>query len=274
MANKITGKKLLEAIQNNDFMENNNIENCDGSKYDFVLGESFLKSSFLGPKQYEKLTPEEKLDAVVLPGEAVFVMAAETLHLPRDVYGELSHKRKMTKAGIMVLGGWAIDPGYQGKLVFCLYNFSAEPFPLIPGRKLMGAVFYRHTQEEMEDLQEYSPPEPITDFSSDLIERVRKFRPTSVEAIREQVTQLFNRVESMDRDIKHQEISITDLRNLQDQATREIRDVSQMVKDMANSVSDLKDALGKEIECRKDGDQKNQVKLLEETIARKEEDQK
>jgi deoxycytidine triphosphate deaminase len=123
MAKVISGKHLQEAIENNEFLSAGDVTNCDGIKYDFRLDDCILKSKFGVPVNYSSFPIEKQgSELVVTPGEMVFVMTKETLNLPKNIYSQLSPRRKMTEFGIVTLGGFAIDPGYKGKLLFGLYS--------------------------------------------------------------------------------------------------------------------------------------------------------
>jgi deoxycytidine triphosphate deaminase len=100
----------------------------------------------------------------------VFVLTKETLNLPKNIFSQLSPRRKMIEFGIITLGGLAIDPGYNGRLLFGLYNISSEDFKLIPNAKLAGAVFFELEDDEL--IPDYIPPKAVLDYPSNLIEKV------------------------------------------------------------------------------------------------------
>ena len=109
----------------------------------------------------------EKGSAKIEPGEVVFVMSQEKVKLPTDVMIILSQKRKIAHDGVAIMGGLTVDPGYDGYLLIGLYNFSSEPFRIVPGRKLIAGLFYRLVDQEIDT---FSRPESrILDFPDDLI---------------------------------------------------------------------------------------------------------
>src|SRR2546429_8482274 len=131
MPRAITGEELGKAVQDRTFIKGGSLQCVEGMKYDFRLGSRVLKSSLGAPIDLKHLTETERGKIAVEPGEVVFVLTEERLELPNDMKAELSPKRKLSHEGILVLGGFSIDPRYSGKLLIGLYNFSSTPFPLI-----------------------------------------------------------------------------------------------------------------------------------------------
>ena len=138
MPTMVTGNELLQAVESKTFIIDGAASCAEGIKYDFRLSAHILKASFGGPIDASKLSVAERAALAVEPGEMVFVLSEERLNLPMDMKAELSPKRKLSHAGILVLGGFCIDPGYQGPLLFGLYNFSSTRFPLLPGKKVIA----------------------------------------------------------------------------------------------------------------------------------------
>lgn len=134
MPQLITESELRIAVKDNTFIKNGKIENAEGVKYDFCLGSELLKAAFGRPIDMRKLTETDKTTLNIEPGEVVFVLTNEQLDLPKNIHAVLSPKRKLSHDGIMVLGGFCIDPLYKGKLLIGLYNLSSSSFPLIPGK--------------------------------------------------------------------------------------------------------------------------------------------
>lgn len=110
------------------------------------------------------------------------------------MYMYLNANRGMFEYGILTLGGFAVDPGYSGRLMFGLYNYSSTPFTLIPGEKLVGAVFYLLDEDEIMAMDEVIAPRAINKFPPRLISIIDKYSPIgltsledSIKAIKEQM---------------------------------------------------------------------------------------
>jgi deoxycytidine triphosphate deaminase len=203
MAHMITGEELCNATRDSGFIEHGSVKCAEGVKYDFRLGGRILKAAFKRPVNYEGLTETDKARMVVEPGEVVFVLTEERLNLPNDIVALLSTKRKLSHAGIQVLGGFCVDPGYSGRLLFGLLNLSSTAFPLMPGKKLIAAMFYRLTESERGN---FAAPEAGTDdFPDELVRLIQKYSPVSVASLAETVETVKTELQNLRAEIRSHE---------------------------------------------------------------------
>ncbi len=183
MAKVISESALKLAVEEGTFIKGGTPACAEGLKYDFQLGKRILKASFGQPVNMEELTPAERASMAVDPGEVLFVLTEERVELPRNIMAQLSPKRKLSHEGILVLGGLCIDPLYRGRLLVGLYNFSSTRFPLLPGKKLIAAVFSELAEEEIGELR---PVETnIEDFPDELIRLIQNYRPVVLQNLQE-----------------------------------------------------------------------------------------
>ncbi|MDX6575313.1 MAG: dCTP deaminase [Blastocatellia bacterium] len=200
MAVMITGEDLRKMVTEGTLIASGDLSCAEGVKYDLRLSQRILKAKFRRPINANELSVSERRDLVIEPGEVVFVLSEERLTLPTDVIAQLSPKRKLSHAGILTLGGFTIDPGYVGHLLVGLFNLSATPFDLIPGKKLVGATFHRLTTEEIGD---FPPPgAPLDDFPDELIQVMQKYQPMASQAVLEQVKKLQSDLDRLQTDIR------------------------------------------------------------------------
>jgi deoxycytidine triphosphate deaminase len=252
MSKVISGKRLQEAIKNAEFLSGGDISCCDGIKYDFRLDECILKSKFGVPINYSSFPVEKQgSELVVSPGEMVFVMSKETLTLPQNVFSQLSTRRKMTEFGIITLGGLAIDPGYNGKLLFGLYNISSENFKLVPDAKLVGAVF--HELEDDELLADYTPPKAIDGYSSTLIEKVSKYQPIGITTLEEAIKEIEKQLESFKKGLTKNSDAIEKLEELMHQTGKNIDRISSDIGDLSTGLkleAEARKSISKEVDTK------------------------
>jgi len=203
MARLVTGERLRQAVQSQTFIKNGIPDNAEGVKYDFRLSGHILKAGFGRPIDAARLSESEKRDLVIAPGEMVFALTEERLALPDNMIAELSPKRKMSHAGVLVIGGFCIDPKYEGPLLIGLFNFSSTNFPLDPGRKVIAATFY---ELEAEERGEFPQPAEFEAFPVELVQVMQKYQPSSVPALAEVVNKLRTDVERLTADlVSHEE---------------------------------------------------------------------
>lgn len=161
------------------------------------------------------------------------------MKLPNDIYIQLSPKRSLAQDGIELLGGLTIDPSYEGYLVFGLYNVSGTRFPLTPGRNLVGANFFRLSENEIPS-QTGKKPNAIYDFPERLQQLIEKYKPVNPQTISEELKKLqtaFN--ESQDKlsnNIQNINETITDMRK---ELTNEVSKREQESIRVSNQLSTL-----------------------------------
>jgi len=237
----ISGKRLQDAVSNNVFLSGGDISNCDGIKYDFRLDERILKSRYRVPINYSNIPVERQgIELVVSPGEMVFVLTKETLNLPKNIFSQLSPRRKMTEFGIITLGGLAIDPGYNGKLLFGLYNISSEDFKLIPNAKLAGAVFFELEDDEL--LPDYIPPKAVLDYPSNLIEKIVKYQPIGITTLEESIRKIEDQLEVFKKGLSRNTDAVDELEKLMHKTSRNIERISDDIGNLSNILKLEKEA--------------------------------
>jgi len=193
----ITGERLGRALEPTGFIKDGLSACVEGAKYDFRMSPLILKASFGTPVNLDKLPEDQRAAVKVEPGEVVFVRTIERLELPNNVIAMLSSKRKLSHQGIIVLGGFAIDPKYRGPLFVGLYNFSSTPFHIQPGRKLIAAMFYELAGTEISD---FPVPEPMgehDDFPDELITLIKNYKPVELKWVSESLAETQRRLDAL-----------------------------------------------------------------------------
>lgn len=239
MAVILSEDELKKIVTDSQYLEDGTEENVEGIKYDFKFGKRFLKAHFSLPRNYDELSGEELKHAFVEPGEVVFVLSKERLRLPNDIYIQLSPKRSLAHDGIELLGGLTVDPSYEGYLVFGLYNVSGTPFKLTPGIKLVGANFFKLSENEIPS-QTGKKPNAIYDFPERLQELIGKYKPVNPQTISEELKKLqsaFNdSQDKLNNNIQNINEAIADMRK---ELTNEISKREQESIRVSNQLSSL-----------------------------------
>lgn len=194
----LSGEKLKKLVRDG-IIEKGKEENVEGIKYDFRLGDRFLKTEHQGPANISDFTVKEKENYSIEPGETIFVLSCEKLNLPNNIKAELSNKRKLAHLGIFVLGGFCVDPLYEGYLIFGMYNLSNRPFLLEENKKLIAAQFYELVDDETMNLPK---PKSLYDFPDDLIEISKGMRPISLQGIEKKITDLTLQLTNLEKDFR------------------------------------------------------------------------
>lgn len=285
MAETITGNKIREMVEAGKVIENGSLNNCGSLKYDFTLSDEILKSDFSTPVKLTDLSVEERRKALIQPGEVVYVLTKEKVNLPTNMYMSLSANRGMSEYGVLTLGGFAVDPGYSGRLMFGLFNYSSTPFSLMPGSKLIGGVFYQLDENETIDIDTLERPKPIDEFPARLVNIISQYSPTGMSSLEESIKTISKQMGALKEELSRNKDELFSLRHLvqdtQEQTNRTSRTVHDLssnvteltasVKDLRAEISDLKDGLKDEIKLRQDqrGDLEKQIELIDGKVDKK-----
>lgn len=195
LPNAITGEHLVRAVQTQTFIKNGTPENAEGIKYDFRMGSQVLKAKFGRSMDMARMSEDQKAEMVIESGEVVFVLTEESLELPDNVMAQLMPKRKLSHEGILVLGGFCVDPLYSGKLLVGLYNFSSSRWILDPGKKLIAAVFYELHESERGTFEK--PEASVTDFPGELVRLISAYQPIDMKGLRDNILGLETQISGL-----------------------------------------------------------------------------
>ncbi|MEK7993950.1 MAG: hypothetical protein AAB403_09130 [Planctomycetota bacterium] len=220
MARMLTGQRLREAVENGTFIQGGDVACAEGVKYDFRLSSRILKAKFGRPMEASEVVAS---DLFVEPGEMVFVLSEERLRLAPNMVAELSPKRKLSHAGVLAIGGFCIDPRYQGRLLIGLFNFSSTRFPLIPGKKVIAATFHELQEDECGEFPE--PETPVEDFPDELVAVMQKYSPIAVQSVAESVEKLRDELDALRKEIRSHDEWYRRFEELLDRHDKQIGDL-------------------------------------------------
>lgn len=66
------------------------------------------------------------------PGQFANLLTEETVRIPADALGLISARFKWKQRGLVNVSGFHVDPGYNGRILFSVFN--AGPTPVVVGR--------------------------------------------------------------------------------------------------------------------------------------------
>ena len=67
------------------------------------------------------------------PGQFAYVMTQEVVTIPNDVLAFISVRARVKWKGLVNVSGFHVDPGYQGRLTFAVFNAGPAPIHLRQG---------------------------------------------------------------------------------------------------------------------------------------------
>lgn len=62
----------------------------------------------------------------ILPGQFAYLITAERVRIPDTAIGFINIATKIKLAGIVNISGFHVDPGYDGRLIFTIFNAGAQ----------------------------------------------------------------------------------------------------------------------------------------------------
>jgi dCTP deaminase len=111
---------------NEDYIESASYQLCLGSEVYITSKEERLKINL------------KDKGARIPPGQFAFLITAETVKVPENAIAFISIKFRKKKEGLINVSGFHVDPGYQGKLIFSVYNAGPVDLPLEMGEQFFS----------------------------------------------------------------------------------------------------------------------------------------
>jgi deoxycytidine triphosphate deaminase len=133
----LRGEEISSLIHSANLIDPFSASHLAPCSYDLSAGKSYVSAG-------GGVTPNTSEKPLILgPGSYAGVMSAERVKIPANIYVVLGPKRKLSYDGIILLSGSVIDPGYEGHLLFVLYNSSGRKRTMYPGKKICVATFFQ-----------------------------------------------------------------------------------------------------------------------------------
>ena len=239
----ITGKKLSDLIKKGEIIQNAKLENCEGIKYDLRISDRLLSGDYSSGVTISQLEYKEQKQLHVEPGELVFLLTKEIIDLPENMIAMITFKRKMNHEGVLVLGGSVVDPLYNGRLLFGLYNFASEPFPIKPGKKITSIMFYQLSTNELDKF--IKPEVRIDEFPDELLRNMAKYKPTGQQQLDQQIKDIKSTLDKLQDEFKQNERWIERFEDLVNKQT-------ENVSNNAKQIDKLRESLAEESNNRKE----------------------
>jgi dCTP deaminase len=118
----------------------------------------FQQKTFLGEK--EALT--------IPPGQFAFLLCKEIVKVPNDTMAFISMRTSIKFQGLINVSGFHVDPGYQGQLVYAVYNASPSSIPLCEGDGVFK-IWFCSMDRASESKFIKSPDEGIYSISNEMV---------------------------------------------------------------------------------------------------------
>lgn len=114
-------------------------DKIDCSAYTLTMGEEAYitrNSEPTNPKGHTKLQLRDGEHFELPAGQFAFLTTDEVVHVPFDTMAFISIKAKLKFRGLVNVSGFHVDPGWEGKLIFSVFNAGPSPVTLARGQDL------------------------------------------------------------------------------------------------------------------------------------------
>jgi dCTP deaminase len=209
-------------------------KSLQATSYDCRIGERAI----VGGHSNETDLKRDRL--VIEPGSYAGVISLEKVKLPSNVFAQIGSKRKFSYDGLILLTGSVIDPGYEGYLLFGLYNASTKKVVLPIRTKICNVVFHRLSKEV-----KAVPPDPYLlngEFPPDFLKQMANVEVLPWVKITEEV----RRIQDLTRDIfdlkkQYSDVlkPISDLTTNVDKVNTDVRLLAEQVRAVSGQVGKL-----------------------------------
>jgi len=150
-----------------------------------------------------RLTDREAFQ--VPPEQFVFILTEETVRVPPDAMAFISMRGTFKMQGLINVSGFHVDPGWNGKLVFAVYNAGPSPVHLERGLPIF-LVWYADLDNPSEKRKTESghntiPPERISHLTNatDSLFALNTRLNTERDERRSETSKLVERVHSVEK---------------------------------------------------------------------------
>jgi dCTP deaminase len=133
-------------------------------------------------------TLKEREGILIPPGQFAFLLTEEHVRVPSNAIAFISMKAKIKFRGLVNVSGFHVDPGYQGRLIFSVFNAGPLTVHLARGDDCF-LIWYADLDRDSEDIKEGGSFEGI---SSELI--------NSISGEVQSLTGLSKRISRIERD--------------------------------------------------------------------------
>ena len=111
-------------------------DRIEDAKYMLTIGDEIYVSDEESKKTSRKLALGDSFS--IDPGQFAFLLTEETVCLPFNVTGFISIRATIKFYGLVNISGFHVDPGYEGKLLFSVFNAGPTRIQLKRGDEIFS----------------------------------------------------------------------------------------------------------------------------------------
>lgn len=142
------GSNSLKALlQGSDIISEFNEDNIKNGAYELCLGGQVFQTG-TKPRAVKNLKDDEEI--FIDPGQFALLLTEEKVKMPKDKIAFISIKAGIKFEGLVNVSGFHVDPDFEGKLLFSVYNAGPSTIVLRRGKRYFPMWF-----AELNEKQDY-----------------------------------------------------------------------------------------------------------------------
>jgi dCTP deaminase len=163
-----SGEKLLT---HRTVVEPFNDGQIDCNAYTLRMGEVYYRTGEREAGYEQKKTRLTAKDCFLIPpGQFAFLLSKETVKIPATAMAFISMRTGIKFQGLINVSGFHVDPGYDGKLIYAVYNASPSAIQICEGDPIFKIWFC-----DLDNTSKYLfSGKGLTDISTDMMKGMNK----------------------------------------------------------------------------------------------------
>ncbi|MBO6724855.1 MAG: dUTP pyrophosphatase [Rhizobiaceae bacterium] len=128
-----------------------NLGQVDCSAYTMRVGhEAYVSPDAKHSSEPEIVQLEHKQGITIPPGQFAFLMTREFISIPSNLFALINIKSGLKVQGLVNVSGFHVDPGYQGNLIFAVFNAGPKTL-IIRENDLAFLIWFARLEQPSED---------------------------------------------------------------------------------------------------------------------------
>lgn len=198
-----SGEKLKDEVDNCILSSYDADKGVDCAAYTLHVGPEI----FVTPDQYHadpnkntKRSLDHNEPFNIPSGMFSFLQTQEVVKVPNNCIAFISMKAKIKFKGLINVSGFHVDPGYEGRLIFSVYNAGPTPIMLKRGMPLF-LIWYADLDRTSEEIKKV---EPMLELPLDIVNQIHGqiFSPQAIsDSVSDFKNDIRNEVHKIDKKV-------------------------------------------------------------------------
>lgn len=134
-----SGEKLLTS---RSVVSPFNDDQIDCNAYTLRMGDAFYRTGEREAGYEQKKTSLKIGESFLIPaGQFAFLLSKESVQIPSNAMAFISMRTGIKFQGLINVSGFHVDPGYDGKLIYAVYNASPSAIQICEGDRIFKIWF-------------------------------------------------------------------------------------------------------------------------------------